>query len=92
MNEPNFWAIRFIHPPVPGLIIWSPALSPEPSYYVDANGFINFKTGSMSMGKFSSVLLRSVLHNFVKIIRKHCDGVLLKKSQFATELRKGFFP
>ena len=36
MNEPNFWAIRFIQPPVPDPIIRPLALSPQPPYYADA--------------------------------------------------------
>ena len=36
----NFWAIRFIQPPVSGLIIRPPALSPQLSYYVDALAFL----------------------------------------------------
>ena len=37
MNEPNFWAIRFIQSPGSGLITRPPALSPQPSYYADTN-------------------------------------------------------
>ena len=38
MNEPNFRAIRFIQPTILGSVLRPPALSPQPSYYADANG------------------------------------------------------
>ena len=38
MNEPNFWAIRFIRPPVSSPVIQPPALSPQPVCYPDVHG------------------------------------------------------
>ena len=61
MNEPNFWAIRFIQAQYPGLIKRSPALSRQPSYYVEANGI----SAKLNQVNWFTFLSPPRIHKFV---------------------------